>query len=59
MISLEDTREVKYSEYRDLLTLYIQQMGKTDSLQRENAVLHNLVEELRSKKHEKKKQVCR
>jgi hypothetical protein len=57
-MELRDSREITYSEYRDLLDLYIKQMIKTDTLQRENDVLHNLVNELRitiekSKKRQK------
>lgn len=46
-MELTDTREIQYSEYRELLILYIKQMRKTDELQQENTVLHNLVTELR------------
>jgi hypothetical protein len=44
---LEDTRIITYTEYKDLLDLYIKQIGKTASLQDENTALMNLVAELR------------
>ena len=41
------SRIVTYTEYRELLDLYIKQMAKTADLQAENTALVNLVSELR------------
>jgi hypothetical protein len=52
---LNDTRIVTYTEYKELLDLYIKQMGKNADLQEENTALYNLVIELRKTVENSKK----
>jgi len=41
------SRIVTYTEYRELLDLYIKQLGRTADLQEENTALANMIEEMR------------